>query len=49
MGCLILYYNEAFPKENQTIDIPGYQFRIIKTQRSKIELVRLKTLPNSKK
>ena len=49
IGGLILYYNEAFPKENQTIDIPGYQFRIIKTQRSKIELVRLKTLPNSKK
>ncbi|KAA6351570.1 Hemolysin C [termite gut metagenome] len=44
IGGLILNYNQSFPKLYESIQIENYQFKIIKTTATKIELVRLKVL-----
>lgn len=49
IGGLILYHNEDIPQEGQTVTIGRYQFSIIRTTRSKIQLVRLKIPNNAKK
>ena len=38
----ILFYYEKLPKQNETIQIDRFQFKIIKVTETKIELVRLK-------
>ncbi|KAA6319581.1 Hemolysin C, partial [termite gut metagenome] len=44
IGGLILNYNQSFPKLYESIQIENYQFKIIKTTATRIELVRLKVL-----
>lgn len=45
LGGLILWHLQDFPKPGQTVDIDSYRLKILKTQTSKIDLVRLKPLP----
>ncbi|SET14625.1 Hemolysin, contains CBS domains [Prevotella sp. kh1p2] len=42
IGGLILYYYESFPKLNEIVTVGPYEFKILKSTRTKIELVRLK-------
>lgn len=42
IGGLILYYYESFPKLNEIVTVGSYEFKILKSTRIKIELVRLK-------
>lgn len=42
IGGLILYYYESFPKLNEIVTVGSYEFKILKSTRTKIELVRLK-------
>lgn len=42
IGGLILHEYQSFPKLNEVISIPPYEFKIIKNTATKIELVRLK-------
>jgi len=42
LGGLILFYYQDFPKEGQTITIKQFNFTILKTTRSKIDLIKLK-------
>lgn len=42
IGGLILYYYESFPKLNEIVTVGLYEFKILKSTRTKIELVRLK-------
>ncbi|KAA6340413.1 Hemolysin C [termite gut metagenome] len=44
IGGLILNYNQSFPKLYESIQIENYQFKIIKTTATRIELIRLKVL-----
>lgn len=43
LGGLILHEYQSFPKLNEVIKIPPYEFKIVKNTATKIELVRLKT------
>ena len=43
LGGLILHEYQSFPKLNEIIKIPPYEFKIVKNTATKIELVRLKT------
>ena len=45
VGGYILYHHQAFPKTGQILTIDKFQFTIIKTATSKIELVKLKVNP----
>jgi CBS domain containing-hemolysin-like protein len=42
LGGLILFYYQDFPKEGQTVTIQQFNFTILKTTRSKIDLIKLK-------
>ena len=42
LGGLILHYYQSFPKLNEIVTIGKYEFKIIKSTMTKIELVRLK-------
>lgn len=42
IGGLILHYYQSFPKLNEVVSIGPWQFKIIKSTATKIELVRLK-------
>ncbi len=44
LGGLILHEYQSFPKLNEIIKIPPFEFKIIKNTATKIELVRLKVL-----
>lgn len=49
IGGLILFNYEDFPKINQSVSIGPYDFKILKTSKSKIDLVRLKVNTSEKK
>lgn len=42
LGGLILYYNQSFPKLNETVIVDNFQFKIIGLSNTKIDLVQLK-------
>lgn len=42
LGGLILFYYQDFPKEGQTVTIQQFNFTILKTTTSKIDLIKLK-------
>ena len=44
LGGLILHEYQSFPKLNEVVKIPPFEFKIIKNTATKIELVRLKVL-----
>jgi CBS domain containing-hemolysin-like protein len=44
---LILHYHQSFPKINETIRIPGFEFRITKSNRKMIGVVLLSPTDNS--
>lgn len=44
LGGLILHEYQSFPKLNEVVKIPPYEFKIIKNTATKIELVRLKVV-----
>lgn len=44
VGGLILHYFQSFPKLNEVVTIGHFEFRILKSTMTKIELVRLKVL-----
>ena len=43
-GGFILHHYQSFPKLNEVITIEPFQFKIVKSTLTKIELVRLKLL-----
>ncbi|UKK52307.1 hemolysin family protein [Prevotella sp. E13-17] len=47
IGGLILHEYQSFPKLNEVVSIPPYDFKIIKNTATKIELVRLKVNESS--
>ncbi len=47
IGGLILHEYQSFPKLNEIVSIPPYEFKIIKNTATKIELVRLKVNESS--
>ncbi|WP_416444606.1 hemolysin family protein [Leeuwenhoekiella sp. A16] len=44
LGGLIVNHTEGIPEENDIVDIDGYQFHILATSNTKIELVEVKVL-----
>ncbi|WP_442846549.1 hemolysin family protein [Leeuwenhoekiella sp. H156] len=44
LGGLIVNHTEGIPAENEIVDIEGYQFLILETTNTKIELVQVKVL-----
>ncbi|MGB5942918.1 MAG: hemolysin family protein [Leeuwenhoekiella sp.] len=42
LGGLIVNHTEGIPQENDVVDIEGYQFLILKTSNTKVELVQVK-------
>jgi Mg2+/Co2+ transporter CorB len=44
VGGLILNHYQSFPKLHEVVEIGRFQFKIIKTSATKIELVRLHVL-----
>ena len=47
VGGLILHEYQSFPKLNEVVSIPPYEFKILKNTATKIELVRLKVNESS--
>lgn len=45
IGGLILHYYESFPKLNEVVHVGRFEFKIMKTTMTKIELVKLKVNP----
>tara|TARA_R100000501_G_C2611478_1_gene105987 strand:+ start:66 stop:1292 length:1227 start_codon:yes stop_codon:yes gene_type:complete len=46
LGGLIVNHTEGIPEENDVVDIEGYQFHIIQTSNTKIELVQVRVVEN---
>ena len=46
LGGLIVNHTEGIPEENDVVDIDGYQFHILQTTNTKIELVQVKVIDN---
>ncbi|RXG12723.1 CBS domain containing-hemolysin-like protein [Leeuwenhoekiella aestuarii] len=46
LGGLIVNHTEGIPEENDIVDIEGYQFYIIQTSNTKIELVQVRIVEN---
>jgi len=44
LGGLIVNHTEGIPEENDVVDIEGYQFHIIQTSNTKIELVQVRVV-----
>ena len=44
LGGLIVNHTEGIPEENEIVDIEGYQFHILETTNTKIELVQVRVL-----
>ncbi|MEC7782723.1 MAG: hemolysin family protein [Bacteroidota bacterium] len=44
LGGLIVNHTEGIPEENDVVDIEGYQFHIIQTSNTKIELVQVRVI-----
>lgn len=44
LGGLIVNHTEGIPEENDLVDIEGYQFHIIQTSNTKIELVQVRVI-----
>lgn len=44
LGGLIVNHTEGIPEENDVIDIEGYQFHILQTSNTKIELVQVRVI-----
>ncbi len=44
LGGLIVNHTEGIPEENDVVDIEGYQFHIIQTSNTKIELVQVRAI-----
>ena len=44
VGGLILHEYQSFPKLNEIVTIGDYEFKIVKSTMTKIELVRLKVV-----
>jgi CBS domain containing-hemolysin-like protein len=49
IGGLILFHYQDFPKPGQTVTIGNFEFKILKTSTSKIDLVKLKVNHETKK
>ena len=44
LGGLILHYYQSFPKLNEVVKIPSFEFKVLKNTQTKIELVKLKVV-----